>query len=269
MNKNIIEQTIEENHYIAFKIIQYFFICINIFLIFLFYFFTNYNFISIFRLFIIFILDSIIRLLEIFLYSIQNNIYKELAISIIESSQFLLIISFINKGFINSDNYVNRNTIKIFEYIILDLFFLIITFPIEKFYFNDSHIFFILKYIFSLLSLFLFNKYIMNKFKEFLYSIISKIKLNICLFITLESIPKIAYYLYFMKFFLKFFQIYLAKIDEIYTNYLKMAIISIKEAGKYSICIFLGGLLYVYETNSEFNTKGNDSYSVTVNQELD
>ena len=269
MNKDIVEQTIEEIHYIAFKIIQYFFISTNICLSFLFYYITNYNFFAILRLFIIFLIDNIIRLLEIFSYSNQDNYYKDIAISFMESSQFLLIISFINKGFINSDNYVNRNTIKIFEYIILELSFLIITFPIEQFYFNDNHIFYTLKCIFSFLGLFLFNKYIMQKFKEFLDSMLSKMKLTICLFTILVSIPKIAYYLYFMKFFLNFIQIYLKNINEIYISYLKMAIISIKEAGKYSICIFLGGLLYIYESNPEFSTKRNDIYSVTVSQDVD
>ena len=269
MNKEIIEQSIEGNYYTAFKIIQYFFSCTNIFLILIFYFINNYKFISIFKLFVIFVIDIIIRCLEIFSYSIQDNIYKEIAISIMELTQFLLIISYINKGFINSDNYVNKNTIKLFEYVLLALFFLIISAPIEKFYFNENHIFHICKCLFSFLSLFLFNKYIMKKFKEFLGSIVSKMKLNICLFIVLVSIPKIAYYLYYMKFFLKFIHAYLTYINKIYINYLKMAIISINEAAKYSICIFFGGLSYIYETNLDFNNKGNDVYSVTVNQDMD
>ena len=109
----------------------------------------------------------------------------------------------------------------------------------------------------------------MKKFKEFLDVILSKMKIGIYLFIAMVSIPKVAYYLYYVKFFLKFIQIYLGSINEIYISYLKMAIISIKEAGKYSICIFIGGLLFIYESNVEFKTKNNDIYSVTVNQDLD
>ncbi len=266
MDNKTIENSIEENHHKAFIIIYYFFSTLDLILIFVVFYISKFYFNPIKTLFVFFVLDVLKRFSEIFTYSIKDNICKEIFISILETSEFCLIISFINKAFINSDNYINKNVIGYFIYFLLIIIFFAIIFPFEKFFINYYFSLCFLKYLVAFLCMFLLFKFIMKRFKEFVDNIAYKMKLNLFLLSILSNMPGITYFLYTFK-YLMYLMTLLLK-DKLYISYMKMAAISINESAKYSIIVFLIGLLYVYESNPDFNTK-EEVYKVTVNQNLD
>ena len=260
------EQIIEENYKTAFNIIHYFFSFLDIILFFLFISLANYNLNSILKLFCLLIIDILTRFLEIINYSVKKTFNKSLLITFFESWQFIIIISYINKGFINSDNYyVKRNAFKNSEYIFCTIFFSILTFPIEVFYFKDSK-FFIFKCLLTFLCLFCFKKYILKKYKEYFENNKYKVERNMFIFSILWTTPDLIFYLYYFKFVLKVLKA--VKKNKLFINCMQMGIICINESAKYTIFLFLGGLLYIYESDRPFNI-GNGKYTVRVSQRID
>ena len=142
MDNKTIENSIEENRHKAFIIIYNFFSTLDLILIIVVFYISKFYFNPIKTLFIFFILDVLKRFSEIFTYSIKDNICKEIFISILETSEFCLVISFINKAFINSDNYINKNVIGYFIYLLLIIIFFAIIFPFENFFINYYFIMF-------------------------------------------------------------------------------------------------------------------------------
>ena len=261
------EQIIEENYKTAFNIIQYFFSFLDFILFFVFICLTNYNLNSILQLFCLLIIDILTRFLEIINYSVKKTFNKSLFITFFESLQFIIIISYINKGFINSNNYyVKRNAFKNSEYIFYTIFFSLLTFPIEVFYFKDSYIFYIFKCLLTFLYLFYLKKYIIKKYNEYLENNKYKVERNMFIFSILLTTPDLIFYLYYFKYVLKVLKVVLK--NKLYISYIQMGIICINESAKYTIILFLGGLLYIYESDVLFN-RGNGKYTVRVSQSID
>jgi len=260
------EQIIEENHKTAFNIIHYFFSILDILFFLIFIIITKCYFKSLLKLFFLLFIDILLRFIEIFNYSAEKTFNKLLFISILESCQFILIISYVNKGFINADSYGNRNIIGILEYILFTILFGIFSFPFEILYFKESYILYISKYFLIILCLIFLNKYLMKKYNEYLEGIKYKVERNCCLFSIFFGAPDLAFYLYYFKYIVKVIKLFI--INKLYRNYLQMGIICINESAKYSIFLFLGGLLYIYESDPDTN-RGSDKYTVTVSQNID
>ena len=260
------EQIIEGNHKTAFNLIHYFFSILDILLFFIFICITKCYLKSILKLFFLLFIDILIRFIEIFNYSAEKTFNKLLFISILESCQFILIISYVNKGFINADSYGNRNIIGILEYILFTILFGIFSFPFEILYFKESFILYISKYFLIILCLIFLNKYLMKKYNEYLEGIKYKVERNCCIFSIFFGAPDLAFYLYYFKYIVKVIKLFI--INKLYRNYLQMGIICINESAKYSIFLFLGGLLYIYESDPDTN-RGSDKYTVTVSQNID
>ena len=168
MNIDYIDQTIDENHRIAYRIIHFFFSCTDFFYIFLFLFIYRCNVTPILHIFSIMSFDVLVRIVELSSYFTKNSFSKELLLSLLASSQFYLIISYINKSFMNSTFSINQNGIGTAEYTLFTFSFGMIIFPFEIFMFYDSNLFWIFKFVFIFISIYLFNTFMMNKFKDFL-----------------------------------------------------------------------------------------------------
>ena len=261
MNMDYIDQTIEDNHKIAFRIIQYFFSGSDILIILLNLCMTKFYFNRITKIFILMVLDILIRAFELYTYSIQNSFVKDLFLAIVESCQFVLIISHINKGFANADNYVNKTQIGSFEYILFTSLFSLIIFPFEK-YFIKSNTFYICKHLVIFVFLFFFYQYLMNRYKIFLISVSDLIQTNILLDSMIKNMPCMAYFTYSLKCFVKISTLFVK--NKLYSSYLDMGIITLNELGKYSIFVLLGALLYIFESEPYFINK-NYKYDVSVN----
>ena len=262
---DMIIEMIEENHRIAFRIIQYFFSFADLLIIGLMLFMTSFNIFLIMKLLILMVVDILIRIIKIYAYSYQNSFSKEFFLTIFTLSQFLLIISFFNKALLNSENnYLIQREISFSEYVLFSVVFFFIVFPFEKLYFNESSTFYLLKCIILLICLFIFYRYIMNKYKDYLDSIQDKTQQNIVLFSIMSSMPGLAFYSLCAKIFL--YLIESGFRNKLFLSYLNMAQITLNEAAKYSIFLVLGSLLYIILLDIDFN---HEKYSVTVNQTID
>lgn len=260
------EQKIEENHKKAFEIIQYFFSGTDIFFILIFLCITGFNFNRISKLLSIMSLDIILRVIELFTYSIQNSFNKELFISIIESIQFILVMLFINNVMSNSSNNDNyENIISIFEVVLFTVLFYLIIFPFEKFVFNNTNNFFIGKCVTASLIIFILYKCIGGKYKEFLKNILVKIQDNIFLYSILVNLPSLAFYVFIARYSLNLLLLVIK--NKLYVSYLEMILISFNEAGKYSVIVVLAGLLYINQDSySNSGSRGSYKDDVEVDQ---
>ena len=264
------EQTIELNQKSAYAIIHYFFSLIDIifFMIILYiskcYFYINMRLLSIMAL------DIIIRVIKILVYYSRQSFLKEFILTMICCFQFYLIISFINQAFISSGSYyandVNQIGIGIIEFSFFILLFILLDFPFEKFYFNESNKFYLFKFLLLIICLYLFYKYIMNKFNNYLNNVSEKIQQNIFLFSILTSLPNLAFYSFFGKYVLQLFKLFLT--NKLFIQYLEMAIITFNETAKNAIFIVLNGILYIFSLDLEFKRMSDkyDGVEISVNQ---
>ena len=266
MNIDLIDQTIDENHRIAYRIIQFFFSIIDFFLIFLFLCITKCYLNTILKLFTIMVLDVLVRVMELSNYFFINSFLKELLLSLFSSIQFFLIISYINNSFMNSTFSINQNGISTGEYVLFTFAFGLIVFPFETFMFNGSSLFFIFKSFLIFTSIYLFYTYFMNKYKDYLESLSEKAQQNVIMFSILKNMLSLSLYSFSSICFVKLLK--LALNDKLYVSYLEMGLISLKEAGKYAVFILLGTMSFIIESETDFN-RSDSKYSVTVNQNME
>jgi hypothetical protein len=264
MNIDYLDQTIDENHRIAYRIIHFFFSCTDFFYIFLFLFIYRCNVTPILHVFSIMSFDVLVRIVELSSYFSKNSFSKELLLSFLASVQFYLLISYINKSFMNSTFSINQNGIGTPEYFLFTFSFGMIIFPFEIFMFYDSNLFWIFKFVFIFISIYLFNTFMMNKFKDFLLSLSEKAHQNILLLSIIQKMPGLAFYSFSSICFIK--MIRLTLINQLYVSYLEMGLISLKETGKYALFILLGAMSVVIESDQEYNRSNENKYGITVNQ---
>lgn len=264
MNIDYIDQTIDENHRIAYRIIHFFFSCTDFFYIFLFLFIYRCNVTPILHVFSIMSFDVLVRIVELSAYFTKNSFSKEILLSLLASIQFYLVISYIDKSFMNSTFSINQNGIATVEYVLFTFSFGMIIFPFEIFMFYGSNLFWIFKFVFIFISIYLFNTFMMNKFKDFLLSLSEKAHQNIILLSIIQKMPGLAFYSFSSICFVK--MIRLTMLNKLYISYLEMALISLKETGKYALFILLGAMSLVAESDQEFNRNNENKFGVSVNQ---
>ena len=262
---DMIIESIEEKQRFAFRIIQYFFSFADLLIIVIMLFMVKFYIFPIIKLLFLMIIDILIRIIKLYAYSYRNSFSKEFFLTLFTLCQFLLIISFFNKALLYSENnYLIHGQIVWFEYLLFSVGFFFIVFPFEKFYFNESSIFYILKCIVLFICLFYFYRYIMNKYKEYLNSVRDRTQQNIVLFSIMSNMPGIAFYSLCAKIFL--YLIESGFRNRLFLSYLDIAQITLNEAAKFSIFLILGSFLYIIILDTDFN---HEKYDVTVNQTID
>ena len=262
---DMIIETIEENHRSAFTIIQYFFSFADLLIIGLMLFVVKFYIFPIIKLLFLIVIDILIRIIKLYAYSYQKSFSKEFFLTILTLCQFLLIISIFNKALINSENnYLIQSEIVFSEYFLFSIGFFFIVFPFEKFYFNESSSFYILKCILLFICLFLFYRYIMNKYRDYLDSIQDRTQQNLIIYSIMSNMPGLAFYSFCAKIFL--YLIESGFKNKLFLSYLDMAQITLNEAGKYSIFLVITSILYLIFLDTDFNR---EKYDVTVNQTIE
>jgi hypothetical protein len=262
---DMIIESIEENHKAAFRIIQYFFSCLDLLIVAFMFFLVKFYIVAIIKLLCLMVLDILIRIIKLYTYSNINSFSKEFFLTIFTLCQFLLIISIFNSALVNSENnYLIQSEIGFSEYVLFSLGFFFIVFPFEKLYFEQSNAFYIFKCILLFIFLFIFYRYIMNKFRDYLDSIQEKTQQNVVIFSIMINMPSLAFYSFCAKIFL--YLIESGFRNKLFLSYLDMAQITLNEAAKYSIVLVLGSLLYLVFLDTDFNR---EKYDVTINQNID
>ena len=266
MKYKIIEQQIDQKHKDAFIIVQYFFSGFNILSILFLLFLSKFNFKKYIKLLCLMILDIILRFLKLTKYYVDKSLKSQILFSFISSIEFFLIISIINKVFKNANVY-KKDRSKICQRILLTIIYCFIIFPYNKFILKYGKYLFISNIIINLIFINILNYYLKVKLKVFFKKIKEKEERNRFIFIIIDLLPNLISISFSLYYFGKFLYFYIE--NKLYISYLGAILITIKEIGKYSIYLFLGCLLYLFEKdNSEFKKVKNEKYNLYNNKDV-
>lgn len=213
-------------------------------------------------------IDIIMRLLFIRTYYHAHTLYKEIFFSGMASSQFLLILLFleqiINDNQILSEYDNENNTIRHLNPYELSFLFFLFIFSYDKFSYSFSRHLCFLQSIINIGCIF--------KLYEYLRDIVSIIVENIShadiqkglLYSFIKNLPLSSLEFFVAYYILKIVSLFIE--NTLYLIYIKIIIIILKETSKYFVIFILGAILYIMNKDKVEKAPGaNNDENANIN----
>lgn len=195
------------------------------------------------KLISIFAIDIIIRLLYIKTYYHANNIFKEIFFSGMPTSQFYLILSFLdqilNNIYISNTKYI----VKQVNSIELSFLFFLFIFSYDKFSYSFSKHLCFLESIINLGCVFKLYEYLRDIILIIVEGINNR-KVEISLIYSfIKNLPLSSLEFYVIFYCLKIISLFIE--NSLYLIYIKIIILIVKETSKYFVFFILGSIIFI------------------------
>ena len=214
------------------------------------------------KLISLFAIDIIIRLLYIKTYYHANTIFKEIFFSGMPTSQFFLILSFLEQ-ILNNIYFTNQiYSFKQVNSIELSFLFFLFIFSYDKFSYSFSKHLCFLQSIINLGCVFKLYEYLRDIILIIVEGINNnKIEISF-IYSFIKNLPLSSLELYVIFYCLKIISLFIE--NSLYLIYIKIIILIVKEASKYFVFFILGSILYILgkdNNNKNLTLKKNTNYT--------
>lgn len=217
-----------------------------------------------YRLYIIFIIDIIFRIIYLKTFYFLNSLSKELILTLLTSSQFFTILSYIQ---IIPQIIYKSNEEKDSEYLDsfqISAYFFFIIFSYDKFINGFTKLISLLENLFILGCFFKLYGYLRNKVIEISLILQNKNKINEGAYLILEVLPFIELISLSTYFILKITALLVENSDFLF--YINIFSIIFKDLSKYIIIYLAGFILYLIDRNEFRNKNSSFKKIIKVNQ---
>ena len=218
------------------------------------------------KYFSFFVIDVIIRILYITTYYHSNIFLKEIFFSFMPTSQFFLIISFLEQILNYEELLYLSNSLKKANSIELCILFFLFNFSYDKFSFSFSKHISFLQSIVNLGCIYKLYEYLNEIVIIIIDGINSKNSQGFNPYYFIKNLPLSCLFFYIVFHILKILIIFVN--NTLYLIYMKIILIILKETSKYFIILILGAILFLIDRkNLNFETNKNNKKNVDFSEE--